>query len=447
MPAEKEGIRNPRYWVEKFIEAAVLSVPLALVAKVTDPLQARFFHEPWAVLWIALPLGVAAWLSWRLLRPSQAAVLNWRVAGFLAIYCSVFAVASASDLLVWRRMPQAYEGQTGSGRDWILPVTLGDWRYWIAPHSSSRPNNPVVVLLDHPQGATTEWLRWQDRRIVEMARKGGALGVAFDVTFTGSAEIDALFCQSVTDAGFPVLSAYEFRKDEVLGLYAISPATQQLPCLPLANQGHAMGLAEADERVRSIPLFWGGVKGKQAALSVRVAQCIHSRCAGNDLSVPEGRLLRYLPPGAGALTVIGPDKLYALERNPTVLQDRFLLVGEGSGTDVFNTPFGRLPGTVVHAYAVDSLLASHYITRPPAWLSAFVVFASCYILTLLAALKMPARWLVIAAAGITTAVIAVAAAAMYFSAVWLDVIYAVVATWLLLPLLLGLRRRFASSAK
>jgi CHASE2 domain-containing sensor protein len=139
--------------------------------------------------------------------------------------------------------------------------------------------------------------------------------------------------------------------------------------------------------------------------------------------------------------VIEPNKLDALERNPTVLQDRFLLVGEGSGTDVFNTPFGRLPGTVVHAYAIDSLLASHYITRPPAWLSACVVFASCYILTLLAALQMSTRRLVIAAAGITIMVVAVAAAAMHFSAVWLDVIYAVVATWLLLPLLLGVRKR------
>ncbi len=441
MPAEKEGIRNPRYWVEKFIEAAVLSVPLAFVAKLTDPLQAHFFDEPRAVPWIALPFGVAAWLSWRFLRPGQSAVLNWRVVGFLAIYCSVFAVASASDLLVWRRMPQAYEGQTGSGRGWILPVTFGDWRYWVAPRSSSRPNNPVVVLLDHPQGATSEWLRWQDRRIIEMARKGGALGVAFDVTFTGPAEIDALFCKSVTDSGFPVLSAYEFRKDEVLGLYAISPDTQQLPCLPLVNQGHAMGLAEADERVRTIPLFWSGVKGRQAPLSVRVAQCIYSQCASNDLPVPNDRLLRFLPPSAGTLTVIEPNKLDALERNPTVLQDRFLLVGEGSGTDVFNTPFGRLPGTVVHAYAIDSLLASHYITRPPAWLSACVVFASCYILTLLAALQMSTRRLVIAAAGITIMVVAVAAAAMHFSAVWLDVIYAVVATWLLLPLLLGVRKR------
>lgn len=446
MPARKKGIRSPRYWVEKFIEAAVLSVPLAFVAKATDPLKARFFDEPWSVLWIALPLGGAAWLSWRLLRRSRAATLNWRVVAFLAIYCSVFAVASASDLLVWRRMPLAYDGQTGSGRGWILPVTFGDWRYWVAPRGSSRPDTPVVVLLDHPQGATSEWLRWQDRRIVEMARKGGALGVAFDVTFTGSAEIDALFCESVSDAGFPVLSAYEFTQDEVLGLYARSPATQQLPCLPLTNQGHAMALAEADERVRSIPLFWGGVRGRQAALSVRVAQCIHSQCAGNDLPVPNDRLLRYLSPVAGALTVIEPDKLDALERNPSVLRDRFLLVGEGSGTDVFNTPFGRLPGAVVHAYAVDSLLALHYVTRPPAWLSAFVVFASCYILTLLAALKISARQLVLAAAGIATAVVALAAAAMYFSAVWLDVIYAVAATWLLLPLLLGARRRLYEAA-
>jgi CHASE2 domain-containing sensor protein len=95
----------------------------------------------------------------------------------------------------------------------------------------------------------------------------------------------------------------------------------------------------------------------------------------------------------------------------------------------------------VHAYAVDSLLASHYVTRPPAWLSAFVVFASCYTLTLLAAARVSAKRLAIASAGITVTVVAVAAAAMHFSALWLDVIYAIVATWLLMPILLGIRKR------
>jgi CHASE2 domain len=441
MPAKKKGIWSLSHWNEKFIEAAVLSVPLALVAKATDPLQSRFFDEPWAALWVLLPLGGATWLSWLLLRRSRASILNWRVIGFLAIYCSVFALASASDLLVWRRMPQAYEGEAGSGRGWLLPVTAGDWRYWLAPASTSRPNNPIVVLLDHPPDATREWLRWQDRRVLELARKGGAQGVAFDVAFSGSTDIDPLFCQSVSAAGFPVLSTYELQKEKVLGLYAMVPATQQLPCLPVANQAHAMGIAEADERVRSIPLFWNGVKGKQPALSLRVAQCIHSKCTSDDLPIPNERLLRFLQPGPKALTVIAPDQLAALERSPSVLRDRFLLVGDAAGADVFKTPFGRLPGTVVHGYAVDALLTSHYITRPTAWLSAFVVFASCYILILLAGERLSKRALVLAAAEITAAVIAMAAAAMYFSAVWLDVIYAVVAVWLLLPLLLGIRHR------
>jgi CHASE2 domain len=441
MPARKRGISSASYWIEKFIEGAVLGVPLAYIAKATDSLQARFFDEPWEILWILLPLAAAAWLSWMLLRGSRAVLLNWRALGFLAIYCSTFAVASASDLLVWRRMPQGYEGQSGAGRGWILPVTVGDWHYWLAPRGASRPNSPIVVLLEHPPGASREWLRWQDRRIVELAHKGGAAGVAFDVAFVGSAEVDPLFCKSVDDAGIPVLSAYEFRQDKVLGLYASVPATQQLSCLPLTNQGHAMGLAEADERVRSIPLFWSGVPGSQSALSVRIAQCIHSQCAAKDLPVPNERLLRYLPPAADTLTVIKPDQLAVLEQDSSVLRDRFLLVGEGSGSDVFNTPFGRLPGTLVHAYAVDSLLTAHYIRRPPAWMSAFAVFASCYILILLAAQGLAARVLVIATAGLTATIMVIAAAAMFFSAVWLDVIYTVVALWLLLPLLLGIRKR------
>jgi CHASE2 domain-containing sensor protein len=441
MATKKKSLRNPIYWLERFVEGAVLSLPLAMVAKATGAIQSQFFDEPWRVLWVALPLAAAAWLSWVLLRRSRADILNWRVIGFLAIYCSTFALASTSDLLVWRRMPHAYEGEAGSGRGWLLPVTAGDWRYWLAPASSSRPDNPIVMLLNHPPGATREWLRWQDRRVLEIARKGGAQGLAFDVAFAGATDIDALFCRSVNAAGFPVLSTYELQKNPALGLYEMVPGTQQLPCLPLANQAHAMGIAEADERVRAIPLFWNGVKGKQAALSVRVAQCIHSNCNADDLPVPEGRLLRFLQPADKALTVIAPDQLAALERSPSVLHDRFLLVGDAAGADVFKTPFGRLPGTVVHGYAVDALLSAHYIRRPSAWLSAFVVFASCYILTLLAAERISKRALALATAGITAAVITMAAAAMYFAAVWLDVIYAVAAAWLLLPLLLGVRHR------
>jgi CHASE2 domain-containing sensor protein len=176
---------------------------------------------------------------------------------------------------------------------------------------------------------------------------------------------------------------------------------------------------------------------------VRIAQCIFSKCDRTDLPVPQGKLLRFLPPAQGTLVVIEPTQFAALKANPSVLHERFLLVGERSDTDKFKTPFGLLPGTVVHAYAVDSLLASHYVTRPPAWFSVFAVFASCYLLTLLAAQKLSTRWLLLAAAGITVAVFALAAVARYFSLVWLDVIYAVAATWLLLPLLLAFRRRLA----
>jgi phosphate/sulfate permease len=67
-------------------------------------------------------------------------------------------------------------------------------------------------------------------------------------------------------------------------------------------------------------------------------------------------------------------------------------------------------------------------------------------LTLLAARRSSSRVLVLTTAAITAAVAAVAAAAMYFSAVWLDVIYAVVAVWLLLPLLLGIRTRLRTDS-
>jgi hypothetical protein len=69
-----------------------------------------------------------------------------------------------------------------------------------------------------------------------------------------------------------------------------------------------------------------------------------------------------------------------------------------------------------------------------------IVLAACYALTLFAARGYDARRLAQVAAIITLIIMILSAAAMYLWHAWLDVIYAVVAVWLLLPILLASRR-------
>jgi len=432
-PDAKPASAQVARWREKVVDAAVLSVPLALISNASTWIQASYFDEPWKVLWIVAPLIAAAWLTWYLLRQPGAARLDWRLAVFLSIYGSVFALASATDLLVWKRMPQGYEA---ASRGWILPVTLGDWHYWFPRQAPAQPKGPVVILVEHSEAATREERRWQDRRMVLLAHTGGATGVAFDVAFNGPSLVDARFCDEVQRSGLTVLSAYAYTFEPVLKEYVPTPAEQQLSCLPLKNQGHAMSLAESDRRVRMIPLYWDGNAGAPA-LSLRVARAILGE--GAKLPGPGAPPLRFLERPAEEQGIYFPEQLEALERNPSVLKDRFVLVGERSDTDTFQTPFGPLPGTVIHAFAVDSLLRNHFLIRPPPWVSAFAVFAACYVLALFASQRRTARSLAIVAAVISAAVVVAAAGVVFLFNVWLDVIYVIVATWLLWPLLLVYR--------
>jgi len=146
----------------------------------------------------------------------------------------------------------------------------------------------------------------------------------------------------------------------------------------------------------------------------------------------------------------GDQAVRELISNPSGLKDLFLLVGERSTSDRFRTPGkdgtagkdkatgeAMTAGVVIHAYAANSLYSKRYFTRPPAWFSGFMMIAVCGVLALLALQGAGLRQLLIVAAIESLAVVAVAIVAAKFLFVWLDVIYALVALWLLVPLLLA----------
>lgn len=430
--------RASRY-KEKLIEALALTLPISLITALCTSLKEQLLTQPWRILWIAIPLIAAAWFTWRIMRRSAAIKPDRRWFIFLGIYCSIFALASSSELLVWKRLPQGYYQQsTEAGREWLIPVWLGDWRYRIVRRMLASPADIAVLLLDEPKGETKEQLRWRDRNLIELAQHGHAKGIAFDVAFEGPSAVDSLFCTSADAARFRILSTYDLSNSVNAALPKKPPTIAAVACLPVAAQGHAMGFAEADGRVRSIPLYWEGDRGAPA-FSVRIAEQLQATRSKDALSLPrDPSLLRFIPP-AQNIPVI---KLQDIANNPELLENYFLIVGEQSSADSFKTPFGLLPGAVVHAYAAHSLLSGHYITRPPAFYSAFIVFASCYVLTLFAIQGASVLRLLFYAGMVTVVIVALSAAAIYFWNIWLDVIYAVAATWLLLPLLVAMRWKF-----
>jgi hypothetical protein len=239
-------------------------------------------------------------------------------------------------------------------------------------------------------------------------------------------------------------------------LYKPEPAPEHSPECLRENpdrhvyRAHAMVFADVDGRVRTVPTTWQDV-APRTALSVRIAQCMtESGCNQSDLELPPGALLRFQPVIAPSRMALGDQAVEALISDPSQLAGQFLLVGERSPSDRFRTPgkdgtggndaateVALTAGVVIHAYAANSLFSKLYFKRPPAWFSGFMVIAVCGILALLALQGAGLRRLLVIGTIESLAVVAVASFAAKFLFVWLDVIYALFALWLLVPLLLA----------
>jgi hypothetical protein len=70
-----------------------------------------------------------------------------------------------------------------------------------------------------------------------------------------------------------------------------------------------------------------------------------------------------------------------------------------------------------------------------------IILAPCYLITVIVSEGASRRRQLQVVAGVTGAVILLAALVMYFWTVWLDVVYPLMAVWLLYPMLLTLSHR------
>jgi CHASE2 domain-containing sensor protein len=278
--------------------------------------------------------------------------------------------------------------------------------------------------------------------LVRLAAQKQARGVALDFFFPDPAStraVDDLFCSAVTTArsqDVAVIGGYTY---QAFGntLRRQNPSFT-LTCLTPEETGHLIAFLDTDDTVRSLPLYFTGDR-ELPSMSLTVARRM---VAPSSLITPENGIVHFVAPSALPTMIRYED----LKSNPDlagILQDQWVIVGEESQDDSFLTPFGRLPGAMLHALAIESLVHQRYVKRLAWWHQWLLLFSVCYLLTALAAQGMNARRLVMIAAVASVGVIAVAGAAAWWSLVWIDAVYFLVAVWLLLGLLLGWRRLVA----
>lgn len=403
-------------------------VPVLLAAYLLVGAVGAFSERPLAVALLLAPLAVvAAVLGYPLWRDRRL-LLGGGFLPFFVTYCLLFAVAEGTRVLEGRRATIAgFEEEAPSNVRGMNG--LGDWHYRLAV---SAPPMTDVVLVTLPSflGGSYEEARLTMAGLIARSVELQAKGIAFDYTLEESSRVDRILCARIGQAeaaGVPVVLGY--RVEDRGGSSVRIPLAPEIGrCVPPERQGTLTGLVEADGRVRMVPT------SHLADTTLRsFGWRIASVLARGDAGLPRVGLVQYVAPETPPPTLRGVPEA----ADAAVFRDRFVVVGSDRAGDVWPTPYGSLPGVAIHAYAAHGLRAGHVVKRVDTrWLLP-VVFALCWLLTLIQARGGGVRPLLLGAAILSGAVLSSAALAMRAGLIWIDVSYPLVALWGMVAVLAG----------
>jgi hypothetical protein len=413
-----------------------MAFPTLLIVMVVTWLKDILFKQPGRALFIIIP-GIV-FLAFIFVRAAtrQKLKLGWPFLVFLPVYILIFYLAAATSVLDWQRSLVGHERDVP--RNFLALNRYGDWHYKFA----EEVDNPdlAIVLMKPPKDYQTG--REQISDLLSIALASGAKGVALDFELWKYTEekvpvekgIDRLLCSDIKRAqekGIPIFVGHDYElKQGRVDSVPIDPDLEK--CLPAPVQGHMMGYAEWDGIVRSIPLYLENNRSLES-LSLKIAKSLDP-----NLKVPANGLLQFIRP-ANEFRTVSFEDLDNSEANRSSLRGRFVLVGEESAQDSFQTPYGIKPGIVIHAYAVHSLTRDHFFERPAWWITLLMISPWCYLMMVMVSRGVRSLKLVLINLAASLFIVVISALAVYLWQTWIDLIYPLVATWLFLFLLIAWR--------
>lgn len=416
---------------KSLIRLGLLWLPTAVASLVTARLVGMFAAQPWQTLWVLVPLAVLNYAFWQVIKGRKEFKLGGVFLAFLLTYVVIFSVAAGRDLGSWKS-PSLIGYEKSVPRNWLSLGWMGDWRYLIVRKKPATPGLTIVTMKP-PQTVLAG--RLDISKLIKLAADNDATGIALDFYFKKKTDIDDKLCHEIEEA-------QKKRVKKVLVSYNVSdtageprrePIADSLEeCLPLeSHQGYPAGYTESDGVIRMIPLYFRGGRPELEALSLKIAKLF-----GNEVKTPENGLLQFIKPKKDFEPVTYND----LKDNPGLVRDQVVLVGEESDKHKFSTPFGEKLGVVIQAYAVHSLVQDHFIKRTTFWPNFLMILVFCYLITVRVKQGDSIRKLIRTSLLISLVIFAISVLAMYVSLIWIDIIYSLLALWLLLPLLLALRK-------
>ncbi len=403
----------------------LIAAALALILPLAFKGIGTFSDHPARVLAVLIPLTIViAVLGWPAYR-DQRVLLGGGFLAFFIGFCLLFSIAAASDLLSGRRTPLiGYEQEVP--RSFLGLNGLGDWRYRLLPSRSSAGPGTLVFTLDPSSDAA---IRRRDFAwLIQQAITRRARGIAFDFYFDQPSELDPLLCAVVARADAAKLPVYfGYKHSEREGLLVHDPLPGSLACLE-PHLASLAGYLEADRVVRMVPLFFQH-DPRDESLSLRVARDL----AGDTLKLPESGLVQFTRPSPDREPVRGLPTQEQLQ----LFENRYVFAGSARAGDVHATPFGLLPGVKIHELAARSLAQSRFIERLGAGWTFPLIFALCFVLSVAQARGLGRKWLCAIGVALIAAAIVLAAAAIRWALVWIDVSYLVAAIGSMTGLLLA----------
>ena len=335
---------------------------------------------------------------------------------FFVVYCVFFSLAAGGRVLEGKRtVVLGFTDETPSN---VLGLNrLGDWHYAVVPRAPEA-NDLLLIMLPSFAGRPIEDARQAEIGLIRMALAQHAKGIAFDYDMSTPSVLDRSFChwmQQAERASVPVILGYvlEMKNGKA---HRRLPAPTITDCAGNDRLGTLAGVREADGYVRMVPTSHGGDE-ELRSFSYRIASVL---AGGREL--PSVGLAQFVAPEGRIDTLAGiPDAAAA-----RLMDHRFVIVGSDRPGDVHSTPYGKLPGVLIHAYAANGLRADRVIRRLDVLWTLPVILVLCYVLVLLQSYG-GLRPLLIGAGLIAIGVVLSAVFAMRMRLVWIDVSYPLVA--------------------
>ena len=232
---------------------------------------------------------------------------------------------------------------------------------------------PDIIIIDIDEESLAAIGQWPWPRAVhaELLRQvDGARAVGFDVLFTepsglGASDDEVLAAATAAFSGTVVLPAII---DEQSGRVTYPVASLRERSLT----GFVNTTPDRDGVVRSVPLQQGGLKSFDAIL------------ADNQSPLSTLRINYHGP--VKTYTTLSYHDVYSGLIPKEILKNKTVLVGASAAGlgDIFQTPFGAMPGVEIHANAIETLRAGTVITVVPRFVgvSLLIFIAGCVLCAL-----------------------------------------------------------------